>query len=117
MNLHRSNPKKVKRGEGLPEVICNSCIYRLGAAYHFKQQCENSDFRLRSFLGILDDSYGTRDNETNTELSMMESAKEEKLIKTAKRYYYRLYILFHHSYVILSNSNNVFYLELIKKVS
>lgn len=49
---------QVYKNDGLPAVICNNCIYRLGAAYHFKQQCENSDLRLRSYLGILDKGFG-----------------------------------------------------------
>lgn len=48
---------RVYRDDGLPPVICNNCIYRLGAAYHFKQQCENSDLRLRSYLGMLEKGF------------------------------------------------------------
>lgn len=48
---------RVYKKDGLPEVICNNCIYRLGVAYHFKQECENSDIRLRQYLG-LPDRYG-----------------------------------------------------------
>ncbi|XP_005180691.1 zinc finger protein 774 [Musca domestica] len=57
---------RVYKKDGLPEVICNNCIYRLGVAYHFKQECENSDIRLRQYLG-LPDRYGVCDAETNTE--------------------------------------------------
>lgn len=79
---------KVYKDDGLPPVICNNCIYRLGAAYHFKQQCENSDYRLRSYLGILDKGFGTCDNETNTDpdpyfkdLSGIENGKLDKITK------------------------------------
>ncbi|XP_055298839.1 zinc finger protein 567 [Sitodiplosis mosellana] len=82
---------KVYKNDGLPPVICNNCIYRLGAAYHFKQQCENSDLRLRSYLGILDKGYGeTRDCETNTDPDpYFKSAIDgtvDKLAKSSKRY-------------------------------
>lgn len=79
------------KNDGLPPVICNNCIYRLGAAYHFKQQCENSDLRLRSYLGILDKGYGeTRDSETNTDPDpYFKSAIDgtvDKLSKSSKSY-------------------------------
>lgn len=48
---------KVSKNDGMPSVICNNCIYRLGTAYHFKQQCENSDIRLKQYLGIMDKGY------------------------------------------------------------
>lgn len=77
---------QVYKNDGLPPVICNNCIYRLGAAYHFKQQCENSDLRLRSYLGILDKGFGVRDNETNTENiePFMKSGSNEHVDKLAK---------------------------------
>lgn len=81
---------QVYKNDGLPPVICNNCIYRLGAAFHFKQQCENSDFRLRSYLGILDKGYGeTRDSETNTDPdpyfgSTIDGTADK--IKSSKRY-------------------------------
>lgn len=82
---------KVYKNDGLPPVICNNCIYRLGAAYHFKQQCENSDLRLRSYLGILDKGFGTRDSETNTDhdpyFKGSTDVQNAKLSKTAKRYF------------------------------
>lgn len=79
------------KNDGLPPVICNNCIYRLGAAYHFKQQCENSDLRLRSYLGVLDKGYGEmRDNETNTDPDpYFKSAIDgdaDKLAKSSKSY-------------------------------
>lgn len=51
----------------MPGVICNNCIYRLGVAYHFKQQVENSELRLRQYFGLMDKAFGTRDAEVNTE--------------------------------------------------
>lgn len=82
---------QVYKNDGLPPVICNNCIYRLGAAYHFKQQCENSDLRLRSYLGILEKGYGeTRDSETNTDPDpFFKNAIDGiagKLTKSSKRY-------------------------------
>lgn len=43
---------KILENDGLPSVLCNNCVYRLGVAYQFKQQCENSDMRLRQYLGL-----------------------------------------------------------------
>lgn len=83
---------QVYKNDGLPPVICNNCLYRLGVAYHFKQQCENSDLRLRSYLGILDKGYGeTRDSETNTEpdpyfKSAIDGTADKLLAKSSKRY-------------------------------
>ncbi|XP_067623463.1 zinc finger protein 32 [Eurosta solidaginis] len=59
---------RVYKSDGMPAVICNNCIYRLGVAYHFKQECENSDMRLRQYLGLQDRGYGFCDAETNTDL-------------------------------------------------
>lgn len=58
---------QVYKNDGMPAGICNNCIYRLGVAYHFKQQCENSDLRLRQYFGLMD-RYGTRDAEMNTDI-------------------------------------------------
>lgn len=80
--------------DGLPPVICNNCIYRLGAAYQFKRQCEDSDHRLRVYFGLLDKGYGVRDNETNTDITGpidpsklidIGSDKDEKQIRQTKR--------------------------------
>lgn len=51
----------------MPGVICNNCIYHLGVAYHFKQQVENSEIRLRQYFGLMDKAHGTRDAEVNTD--------------------------------------------------
>ncbi|XP_017097634.1 transcriptional repressor RHIT [Drosophila bipectinata] len=56
---------RVYKTDGLPSVICNNCIYRLGVAFHFKQECENSDLRLRQYLGILES--WRQDAATNTD--------------------------------------------------
>lgn len=40
--------------DDLPSSICSVCIYRLGVAFQFKQQCENSDMRLRECLGLVE---------------------------------------------------------------
>lgn len=68
--------KKVSKHDGMPAVICNNCIYRLGVAYHFKQQCENSDLRLKQYLGI-DKEYWLRDAETMTEEWLLVKVKKE----------------------------------------
>lgn len=60
----------------LPIGICNNCYYRLSLAYHFKQQCESSDMRLRQYFGIR--FYDTkRDATTNTEPIATESKEDE----------------------------------------
>ncbi|KAH8377367.1 hypothetical protein KR093_005083 [Drosophila rubida] len=56
---------RVYKTDGLPAGICNNCLYRLGVAYHFQQECENSDMRLRQYLG-LHESW-RHDAATNTE--------------------------------------------------
>lgn len=60
---------QVYTNDGLPTGICSNCLYRLGAAYHFKKQCEDSDHRLRVYLGLIDKGYSVRDNETNTDIT------------------------------------------------
>lgn len=40
--------------DDLPSSICSPCVYRLGVAFQFKQQCENSDMRLRECLGLVE---------------------------------------------------------------
>lgn len=40
--------------DDLPSSICSLCVYRLGVAFQFKQQCENSDMRLRECLGLVE---------------------------------------------------------------
>lgn len=67
----------------MPGVICNNCIYRLGVAYHFQQQAENSDLRLRQYFGLMDKAYGTRDAEVNTDTPYHPSKKYEKEIFSA----------------------------------
>lgn len=84
---------QVYTNDGLPPVICNNCIYRLGAAYQFKRQCEDSDHRLRVYFGLLDKGYSVRDNETNTDISGpidpsklidIDNDNDEKQIKQTK---------------------------------
>lgn len=71
-------------------MICNNCIYRLGVAFHFKQECENSDLRLRQYLGILES--WRQDAATNTDfvekplLPQRDSDEEEPVdAKVSKR--------------------------------
>lgn len=60
----------------MPVGICNNCYYRLSLAYHFKQQCESSDMRLRQYLGIrFFDS--KRDAQTNTDAIISKSLKDD----------------------------------------
>ncbi|XP_030384325.1 zinc finger protein 205 [Scaptodrosophila lebanonensis] len=66
---------RVYKTDGLPAVICNNCIYRLGVAYHFKQECENSDIRLRQYLGLHDRGYGICDAATNTDFMEIKPTK------------------------------------------
>ncbi|XP_055681295.1 zinc finger protein 195-like [Lutzomyia longipalpis] len=77
---------KIFKNDGMPAVICNNCIYRLGVAYHFKQQCENSDIRLRQYLGLMDKAYGTRDAEVNTDVPYPQpKAKKEEPLEPEKK--------------------------------
>nr|XP_040237108.2 zinc finger protein 1 homolog [Anopheles coluzzii] len=71
---------KVSRDDGLPSTICNNCMYRLGVAFHLKQQCENSDMRLRQYMNggsAMNYSY-TLDKETMTDDSWLLSGMDHK---------------------------------------
>lgn len=62
-------------------MICNNCIYRLGVAYHFKQQLENSDLRLRQYYGMT--ITGMRDAEVMTDdIYMAENHHSKELEKS-----------------------------------
>lgn len=39
----------VDHQDGLPSLICDVCIYKASIAYEFRQLCQNSDTRLRSY--------------------------------------------------------------------
>ena len=71
---------QVSRDDGLPSTICNNCMYRLGVAFHLKQQCENSDMRLRQYMnGCSAMSYSyTLDKETMTDDSWLLSGMDHK---------------------------------------
>uniref|UniRef100_A0A182R9L4 ZAD domain-containing protein n=1 Tax=Anopheles funestus TaxID=62324 RepID=A0A182R9L4_ANOFN len=72
---------KVSRDDGLPSTICNNCMYRLGVAFHLKQQCENSDMRLRQYMNggsTMNYSY-TMEKETMTDDSWLLSGMEHKV--------------------------------------
>lgn len=72
----------------LPIGICNNCYYRLSLAYHFKQQCESSDMRLRQYFGIR--IFDTkRDASTNTEIYKDPDKDEEKKVKCKRRSRYK----------------------------
>lgn len=81
--LSATTSLKISENDGLPGVLCSNCIYRLSVSYHFKQQCENSDLRMRQYLGI---RYyeNTKDAETNTECFVKkdEDKDDEKTKKT-----------------------------------
>lgn len=36
----------------MPTLICHPCILNLNSAYNFKKQCEHSDRKLRTKLGL-----------------------------------------------------------------
>uniref|UniRef100_A0A8D8C8P4 Zinc finger protein 558 n=2 Tax=Culex pipiens TaxID=7175 RepID=A0A8D8C8P4_CULPI len=36
--------------DGLPGAICNDCFYKAGMAFEFRNRCESSDEKLRSFV-------------------------------------------------------------------
>nr|XP_019565546.2 zinc finger protein 391-like [Aedes albopictus]XP_029729262.1 zinc finger protein 391-like [Aedes albopictus]XP_029729263.1 zinc finger protein 391-like [Aedes albopictus] len=36
--------------DGLPGAICNDCFYKLGIAFEFRNRCESSDQKLRSYV-------------------------------------------------------------------
>lgn len=82
--------KVYENDPNLPIGICNNCYYRLSLAYHFKQQCESSDLRLRQYFGIR--IFDTkRDASTNTE-SHKDPDKEDELkqkVKSKRRSRYK----------------------------
>uniref|UniRef100_A0A182IXH7 Protein krueppel n=1 Tax=Anopheles atroparvus TaxID=41427 RepID=A0A182IXH7_ANOAO len=70
---------KVSKNDGLPSTICNNCMYRLGVAFHLKQQCENSDMRLRQYIGLMTGVYSNvMDKETMTDDSWLLTGSGEK---------------------------------------
>ncbi|XP_058840124.1 zinc finger protein 271-like [Topomyia yanbarensis] len=71
---------KVSKNDGLPCTICNNCMYRLGVAFHLKQQCENSDMRLRQYIGLMTGVYtNSMDKETMTDDSCLLVSKKSDL--------------------------------------
>ncbi|XP_046469545.1 zinc finger protein 676 [Neodiprion pinetum] len=40
---------EVQEEDGLPSLICDVCIYKATVAHEFRQQCQNSDARLRLY--------------------------------------------------------------------
>lgn len=70
---------KVSKNDGLPPTICNNCMYRLGVAFHLKQQCENSDMRLRQYIGLMTGVYSnSMDKETMTDDTWLLTAKKSE---------------------------------------
>lgn len=64
-------------------------MYRLGVAFHLKQQCENSDMRLRQYIGLMTGVYSNAlDKETMTDDSLLLAAKksDEGEHKVPKKY-------------------------------
>lgn len=73
--LQNLDLKVYESDPNLPIGICNNCYYRLSLAYHFKQQCESSDLRLRQYFGIR--FFDTkRDASTNTDLPTISENRE-----------------------------------------
>jgi len=40
---------EIHEQDGLPSLICGVCIYRANIAHEFRQQCQDSDARLRMY--------------------------------------------------------------------
>ncbi|XP_012263359.2 zinc finger protein 260-like [Athalia rosae] len=40
---------EIREQDGLPSLICDVCIYKATVAHEFRQQCQNSDSRLRLY--------------------------------------------------------------------
>ena len=84
---------KISKNDSLPTTICNNCMYRLGVAFHLKQQAENSDMRLRQYIGLMTGIYtNTIDRETMTDesflLTELKRDRDEELVdrKIIKKY-------------------------------
>lgn len=50
LNLVLSLIAQVKNGDGLPELMCISCVLQVSRAYTFRQKCRRSDETLQSLL-------------------------------------------------------------------
>lgn len=62
--------------DDLPSSICSHCVYRLGVAFQFKQQCENSDMRLRECLGLVEPEVATAVADANSKGIQIESRSQ-----------------------------------------
>jgi hypothetical protein len=61
-------------------------MYRLGVAFHLKQQAENSDMRLRQYIGLMTGIYtNTIDRETMTDESFLLNIKRDQDEELAER--------------------------------
>ncbi|XP_020292578.1 zinc finger protein 2-like isoform X2 [Pseudomyrmex gracilis] len=40
---------EINEQDGLPTLICSSCVYKANVAHDFRQQCQHSDARLRMY--------------------------------------------------------------------
>ncbi|XP_058826412.1 zinc finger protein 391-like [Topomyia yanbarensis] len=48
--ISRCASVEIYEKDGLPASICNDCFYKLGMAFEFRNRCEASDLKLRSFI-------------------------------------------------------------------
>ncbi|KAJ0175695.1 hypothetical protein K1T71_008854 [Dendrolimus kikuchii] len=69
---------KIYKDDGLPELVCSNCIYKLGVAYHFKKTCESANIKLRQYLGV------ELPNKTKDAAIMTDPVQPQTIIKRCK---------------------------------
>uniref|UniRef100_A0A1B0D188 Uncharacterized protein n=1 Tax=Phlebotomus papatasi TaxID=29031 RepID=A0A1B0D188_PHLPP len=77
---------QVSKDDGLPGVICYSCLYRLENSYKFKIVCESSDYYLRECLSQKDrESLEGRDSSGKDAKRESEIVEKETKVTPTKR--------------------------------
>lgn len=82
---------KVEKDDGLPEVICDNCVYQLTITYSFKQLIEHSARTLSQYEPSIVDTNDNFDSDFDTKADIPIVKKEvtvKNKIKTRKTYLY-----------------------------
>lgn len=70
--------------DGLPELMCIPCVLQVSRAFTFKQQCQRSDQSLRSFIGQVDKSNESDNNNVGDTFKSIEPDDIEQSISGNK---------------------------------
>ncbi|XP_066596745.1 zinc finger protein 502-like [Prorops nasuta] len=57
----------IQEQDGFPSLICEVCAYKAAVAYEFRQQCQNSDAKLRLYFNKPSTSTAVKDSSTQTD--------------------------------------------------